>query len=87
MWDFAYGTVQFANGGNVSVEYASGDDVCAVIETANVTSAADSLVVRPGTAVAIDDDSVVRITNATAPFITGDGTANVTLWYHIYTLP
>jgi len=87
VWDFAYNTTQFAGGGNVSVEYADGTDVCAVIETANVTSAVDSLVVRPGTGVAIDEAAAIQITNATAPFTTGNSTANVTIWYHVYTLP
>lgn len=79
----------FANGGNVSIEYAAGQDVIAVIATAVVTGAAGTTLSRriiadfSDVALADIEADVLRITNAGAAFTDGTGTADVHIWYSI----
>lgn len=79
----------YANGGAVSFEYAAGQDVTATIAATVVTGAAGTTVSRripvdfSDVAAADTQDDVLRITNATAPFITGTGTAIVEILYSV----
>ena len=79
----------YANGGAVSIEYASGSDVIATIAATVVTGAAgttlSSRVMANLSDVALADieNDAINITNATAAFITGTGTAEVHIWYSI----
>lgn len=79
----------YANGGAVSFEYAAGQDVVATIAATVVTGAAGTTTSRripvdySDVAVADTQDDVLRVTNATAPFITGTGTAIVEILYSI----
>lgn len=79
----------FANGGAVSVEYTTGDDVVATIAATVVTGAAGTTLSTrvmanlSDTALASIENDALRITNATAAFITGTGTADVHIWYSV----
>lgn len=80
----------FANGGAVSIEYATGaDDVVATIASTVITGAAGTTVTTRVSANVSDiaaaniQAKAIQITNATAAFDTGTGTAVVELWYSI----
>lgn len=79
----------FANGGVVSIEYAAGQDVVATIADTVVTGAAGTTLSKrvaanfSDVALADIENDALRITNATAPFITGTGTADVHIWYSV----
>lgn len=79
----------YANGGAISFEYATGQDVVATIAATVVTGAAGTTVSRripvdySDVAAADTQDDVLRITNATAPFITGTGTAVVEILFSV----
>lgn len=74
----------YANGGNVTFQYAGGNAVTNNIAAAVVTAGAGtSYTVRDGIDVTAAANTAITITNATAPFITGTGTAVVDIWYSI----
>lgn len=91
LFSFDFGTVQYANGGNVQIKYGTGGtQVLANIATAAITAAADTLrwLSPVSTAVTVDTgvntDLVAQ--TATSEFITGDGTAKIFLLYREITL-
>jgi hypothetical protein len=83
----------FANGGTVSVEYATGgDDVIATIASTVITGAAGTTLTTrvlanlSDIAVANISNKALVITNDTAAFDTGTGTAKVHIGYRVITL-
>lgn len=79
----------FTGGGAVSIEYASGSDVVATIAAAVVTGAAGTtlssrvMVDLSDVALANIENDAIKITNATAAFADGTGTAEVHIWYSV----
>jgi hypothetical protein len=84
------GATQFTGGGAVSFEYHGTAIVphSGTIPAATITSAAASENVVPPPTGVIQPPTVtgIDITNATAPFATGNGTLVVTVFYSIVTL-
>ena len=83
----------FANGGVVSFPYHGGstNSHSGTIPAAVVTAGAGTSNTQLGPATGSNGTTIpantgVDITNATAPFITGTGTAKVQIWYQIVTL-
>ncbi len=79
----------FANGGNTVLQYKTGTVAATAVIANTVINAAGTTVsntVRNGIDVAAVANSDLEITNASAPFITGTGTAQVQIWYSIVTL-
>lgn len=76
---------QFTGGGVVSFKYASGADVTATVAAANVTGASATRVIRNAVDCATSANAALQITNATAVFATGTGTAKVDVDYEIVT--
>lgn len=79
---------QYANGGAVEFRYtnASGAKVTADVAAAVVTAAAGtSFTTVVGVAVTGVANAPIVVDNATAPFITGTGTATVTVTYQVLT--
>lgn len=91
LFAFTAGT-QFTNGGVVTFQYASGGAVVHVssIPAATITSAASSnTLLAPNTAangIVAPANTAITITNATAAFATGTGTAKVFVAYRTVTL-
>ena len=92
-FQFKNGATQFTGGGAVSFVYHgtaitphTGTIAAAVVNAA----AADVQYLGPNTSAAIDLQTAINtgldITNATAAFAVGNGTAIVTVWYSVVTL-
>ena len=90
-YSFNYGTTQFTGGGDIRIQYdGTTDNILSAAFDANKTKAAsDSVEVAPmkssGGTTALEN-TIVEITNATASFATGDGTAEVFVRYRVLTL-
>ena len=79
-------STQYANGGALEFRYtdASGAKVTAdVADTVVKAGAGTSYSVVPGVAVTAVANAPIVLDNATAPFITGTGTATVVVNYHV----
>lgn len=83
----------FANGGTVNFPYHGGSTNChsGTIPAAVVTAGAGTSNTQLGPATGANGTTIpantgIDITNGTAPFITGTGTAKVQIWYHTVTL-
>lgn len=76
---------QFTGGGAVSIKYASGADVTATIAAANVTGASAARVIRNQVDCAVLANTAIQITNATAAFAAGTGTAKAYIDYEVIT--
>ena len=89
MFEMKRSATAFANGGAVSIEYATGDDVVATIASTVITGAAGTTLSTrvmanlSDIALASIENDALNITNATAAFITGTGTADVHIWYSV----
>lgn len=90
--EFDWGAAQSANGGAIGVYY---DDNTGTLASATIAAAtvnawvADSTIMVagaiPDSDAAANVDMDLVLSNATAPFITGDSTFNLHLWYHTVT--
>jgi hypothetical protein len=92
-FQFKNGGTQFTGGGAISFQYHgtaitphTGTVAAAVVQAA----AADVQYLGPNTSAAIDLQTAINlgldITNATAAFAAGNGTAIVTVWYSVLSL-
>lgn len=92
-FQFKHGATQFTGGGAVTFVYHG---TAVTPHTGNVAASVlnavtdDLQYLGPNTSAAIDLQSAINtgldITNATAAFATGNGTAIVTVWYSVVTL-
>ena len=76
---------QFTGGGVVSFKYASGADATNTVAAANVTGASATRVIRDGLDCAVSANAALQITNDTAAFAVGTGTAKAYIDYSIVT--
>lgn len=94
--ELVFGTLQFANGGAVGLQYGAtaalaGPAASATIAAAGFTGAAASSVMGAAGALpvalaaATTVNTAVEISNTVAPFITGDSTFNWYISYSVYT--
>lgn len=80
-------STQYAAGGNVTFQYSGGNAVTNNIGAAVITAAAGtSYTIRQGIDVTAVANTAVTVTNATAAFTTGTGTAVVNIKYRVLTL-
>lgn len=86
-------STQFANGGTVNFQYhgTSTNVHSSTIPASVVTATAgttNTLLAQNTAAngITVPANTAVEITNGTAPFITGTGTAKVQIWYSVITL-
>lgn len=92
IFEYVYGTTAYQNGGQVQLNYTGQAlQASAGLSAANtllqgascVTSGIGPTAARPNAQIA---NTGISLTNGTAPFIAGDGTANVTVLYTTLTL-
>lgn len=91
--EYFFNTVAFANGGNISLEYgnaalAAGPIAAGPIATALLTGGVSAISSIAGTALAAVQTNTIEgqsiyISNATAPFITGNGSIRVSVSYSL----
>ena len=81
---FDYGTVQFTNGGAVVLEDSATTARSATLAAAVITAAADATTAVAGNVGTLLVGSGIYITNATAPFATGDGVARIKVNYRTH---
>lgn len=79
---FTAGT-QFTGGGAVTFQYHTGGAVANTIAAAVITSASSSDTVRVGIDATAVLNAAIEVTNATAAFAAGTGTALITFAYRI----
>lgn len=84
------GATQFTGGGAVTLQYhgTTTDPHSSNIPAATINSAtaSNNLLPPPTAVVQVPTNTGIDITNATAAFATGNGTAIVTIWYVIVAL-
>jgi len=90
-FDYAYNTTAYQNGGTIVLVYGNtGTGATSPMAAAALTANAGTLTIVSAPATPRDSATIanqpVVLANNTAPFITGDGTAKVTVFYTIITL-
>jgi hypothetical protein len=77
----------FTGGGTVTIGYASGNAVvntfAASLITTGTAGTVDTLLVTGASNITLSENAALQITNASAPFAAGTGTAAVIIWYSI----
>ena len=82
---FDYGTVQFTGGGDVTLaEETSGTSLSAALGVAVIQAAADSITKVLSIGATLSENKAIQITNATAPFATGDGVLRLKIAYRVH---
>ncbi len=85
VFKYNFGGTAYTSGGVVSIQYNGGAAVANTIPAATVTAGASSstVVVTGASNIVVTQNAALTITNATGAFATGNGTAQVLLWYSI----
>lgn len=85
VFNFDYGTTQFTGGGNITLKYSGGATITSTMANTKVQAASDSIatVGALATEVTVSSNTAVQITNASAAFAAGDGTAKLTVYFSV----
>ena len=91
LFSFTHGT-SYANGGTTQLQYhgASTNIMHSTVAAAVFTGSSDAILqfdpATTASGIVVTSNAAIEITNATAPFITGTGTAKIMLLYAVMTL-